>query len=121
MEDGTNLVEETLKRFDGREVDWVGSADGEYAMSWDEFVEKFKGLNYDSGYGAQHIATDLVVVFTDGSWLERHEYDGSEWWEIKRRPARFENAKSFKCVGGNGYSWDPLHEMNDSGEEECDD
>lgn len=23
----------------------------------------------------------------DGSWFERHEYDGSEWWEYKEKPA----------------------------------
>ncbi|QNI21485.1 hypothetical protein [Salmonella phage 3sent1] len=27
------------------------------------------------------------VWFTDGTWLERGEYDGSEWWEYKATPA----------------------------------
>lgn len=108
----TNLVEETVELLDGREVDWVGSADGKYAMSWSEFVNKFNGVEYDGGFGSQKIATDLVVVFTDGSWLERHEYDGAENWENKRCPSRLENAKIFDIVGGDDYFWDSLHDMN---------
>lgn len=40
--------------------------------------------HYDNGYGAQELFG--YIVFTDGTWLERHEYDGSEWWEFKRTP-----------------------------------
>lgn len=41
-------------------------------------------FNYDNGYGSQQLFG--CVVFTDGSWLERHTYDGSEWWEYKKEP-----------------------------------
>lgn len=27
------------------------------------------------------------MVVGDDWWLERHEYDGSEWWEFKRLPS----------------------------------
>ena len=27
-----------------------------------------------------------VVWLTDGSWLERYEYDGAENWELKKLP-----------------------------------
>jgi hypothetical protein len=33
---------------------------------------------YDPGYGTQHIYG--TVWFEDNSWMERMEYDGSEWW-----------------------------------------
>jgi len=33
---------------------------------------------YDSGYGGQELFG--VLWFTDGTWAERSEYDGSEWW-----------------------------------------
>ncbi|NDE60016.1 MAG: hypothetical protein EB010_11475 [Acidimicrobiia bacterium] len=39
---------------------------------------------YDSGYGQQELLG--TVWFTDGTWMERGEYDGSEWWELRERP-----------------------------------
>lgn len=39
---------------------------------------------YDEGYGRQQLFGD--VVFNDGSWLSRHEYDGSEWWHYNIKP-----------------------------------
>lgn len=41
-------------------------------------------FEYDNGYGLQEIGG--IVVFTDGSWLTRGEYDGSEWWENHQLP-----------------------------------
>lgn len=37
--------------------------------------------NYDNGYGGQHLFG--YIWLDDGTWLERGEYDGSEWWEHK--------------------------------------
>jgi hypothetical protein len=42
-------------------------------------------VNYDDGFGGNEIPLSLVVVGDDW-WLERGEYDGSEWWEFKRLP-----------------------------------
>lgn len=39
---------------------------------------------YDSGYGLQELFGD--VVFKDGTWLSRGEYDGSEWWHYNIKP-----------------------------------
>ena len=41
-------------------------------------------FEYSEGYGAQELFG--LVLFNDGSWLERGEYDGSEWWEYKKTP-----------------------------------
>ena len=41
-------------------------------------------LQYDAGYGTQELFG--AVLFTDKTWLERREYDGSEWWEFLRPP-----------------------------------
>lgn len=41
-------------------------------------------FDYDSGYGGQTLFG--TVWFEDGTWLERGEYDGSEWWEHKVCP-----------------------------------
>lgn len=77
-------------------VRWVGSRDGEYAISWKEFA-KIADAEYYEGYGSQEIPYDLVVVGS-GWWLERHEYDGSEWWEFKSTPKRQEPFLPFTKV-----------------------
>ena len=49
----------------------------------DEFAEKID-FDYDNGFGRQEVYG--VIKLTDGSWLERCEYDGAEWFELKRVP-----------------------------------
>jgi hypothetical protein len=46
----------------------------------------FKRLDfkYNPGYGTQMISG--TVWLTNGAWLTRGEYDGSEWWEVHREP-----------------------------------
>lgn len=85
-----NLLTETLEALKGngkgpQDVLWVGSHDGKHAVTWDEFAQNAKEIDYDSGYGGQRVPADLVVVGTDW-WLERSEYDGSEWWTYKKSP-----------------------------------
>ena len=46
-----------------------------------ELQEKINFI-YDNGYGMQHLHG--VILFKDGAWIERVEYDGSEWWEYKK-------------------------------------
>jgi len=50
-------------------------------FGFEEF-KKWADKNYDSGYGGQEVHPRLFIVGKD-FWLERHEYDGSEWWEFK--------------------------------------
>lgn len=52
----------------------------------EEFERELNQLDfeYDAGYGCQELYG--TVLFTDGGWLERGEYDGSEWWEYKHAP-----------------------------------
>lgn len=49
-----------------------------------DFISK-ANFNYNDGYGLQEINMDLILVGKD-FWLERHEYDDSEWWEYKQLP-----------------------------------
>lgn len=85
------------------DVLWVGSRDGEFAMSWADFKDKFKDLKYDAGFGSQEIAKDLVVV-GENWWLEREEYDGAECWAYKKYP-EITSGKGFDKIIG---SWDDL-------------
>lgn len=43
-------------------------------------------FEYDNGYGDSEIP-DIKIVGKDW-WLERYEYDGSEWWEFKTLPVK---------------------------------
>lgn len=101
----TNLLKETieiLKENGKSETDvlWVGRGFSsgyynykkqEYKSTWEDFKEK-ADFNYDDGYGGNEIPMDLIVVGKD-FWLERHEYDGSEWWEFKTMPKEPEETK----------------------------
>lgn len=54
--------------------------------SWEAF-KKVADFVYDSGFGEAEINMTLIIVGSDW-WLERHEYDGSEWWEFKHLPVQ---------------------------------
>lgn len=41
-------------------------------------------FDYDNGYGSEELGGTLW--FTDGTWADRGEYDGSEWWEYHKLP-----------------------------------
>lgn len=42
------------------------------------------GFEYDNGYGGQEL--EGTIWYSDGTWSERGEYDGSEWWEYRACP-----------------------------------
>lgn len=53
------------------------------------FTDLFKLLEYldfeyDDGFGNQELFG--IILFKDNTWMERAEYDGSEWWEYKKCP-----------------------------------
>lgn len=109
-----NLLKETLAALKTHglkpeDVLWVGSTNGKLVMDWAAFEPIADRTNYDSGYGGQEIASDLVVV--GGTWwLERGEYDGSEWWEFKTMPVRDPVSEPFECVYGRW--WKELAKIN---------
>lgn len=110
----TNLLDET-KEFLGK---YSKTLDDVLFIQGDDFgitrKKNFetvaKDTEYDSGYGAQHVATDLVLV-GDGWWIERFEYDGSEWWELKTIPT--EKSKVVPIFYLDRGLWDTLKEMNE--------
>ena len=63
------------------DVVWIGGSD--FEISREEFL-KLADCPYDAGYGAPEVATDLVLVGND-FWLERQEYDGSEFVSLNKR------------------------------------
>lgn len=47
---------------------------------------------YNNGFGSQQLFG--YVLFNDNTWLSRHEYDGSEWWEYNH-PLTIEEVLNF--------------------------
>ena len=102
-----NFREETLQvlykhGLEWNDVLWAGTEN--YTVPLD-VLYKTMDFIYDNGYGSQEIAHDLIIVGANW-WLERHEYDGSEWWEFKEYPAKpmveryTENLKVYRRYGG---------------------
>lgn len=56
----------------GREV-----FQGEGEIDWNKIPKSL--LKYDAGYGIQYWG-GWITFENEDSWIERMEYDGSEWW-----------------------------------------
>jgi len=65
-----------------------GHSIGEY----EEFLHKLD-FEYDNGYGGQELFGTIWLA-KENTWLERGEYDGSEWWEHKECPQIPDNLKA---------------------------
>jgi hypothetical protein len=105
-----NLLQETIEILTAngkteKDVLWIGSL--ELKTTWENF-KQVANIDYDSGYGHQVIAEDLLIVGADW-WMERHEYDGSEWWEFKQHPKEPEKNIDIKRITG---SYSCLSELN---------
>ena len=93
-----NLKEETLAKLEkyGKTLDDIEFAAVKYQPNFDVTVELCNpygdfnidklDIEYDNGYGSQKVGG--FIVFTDGTWMERSEYDGAEWWDYRKRPDR---------------------------------
>lgn len=102
-----NLLEETIDMLHHHDktpsdVKWVGSADGEFSISWFDFEQIAKDVNYDDGFGLEEIPMELVVV-GDNWWLSRVSYDGSEWWIFNTIPVQTSNSKSFHFAPAGSF------------------
>lgn len=77
----------TRERFDDTTFDYYEIV---YVLKTDftgNDYEKFLNsldFQYDAGFGGQVLFG--TIFYSDGTWSERREYDGSEWWEYKKRP-----------------------------------
>ena len=85
-----NAKDELLEHIEGKAVEFVRVGYrknyGERPLLIDGSLEdsiKFLDFTYDSGYGSQELFG--FVLYSDGTWSEREEYDGSEWW-VHREP-----------------------------------
>ena len=58
--------------------------EGHTPAEYEAFLAKLD-FKYDTGYGMQEV-DGRVWLMEEGAWLERGEYDGSEWWEYRKCP-----------------------------------
>jgi len=85
-----NLLNETMNDLDvhgkfAHDVCFVMCDD--IFMSFEDFKEWAKDIEYYDGYGECQISLKLKIVGLDW-WLERTEYNGSEWWAFKQLPKK---------------------------------
>jgi len=90
-----NLLKETIEALSRHEktpedVLWVGNF--EEWETWENFANS-ANFEYDSESEIVEIDTTLKIVGDDW-WLEREEYEGSEWWEFKTLPTQPEEEVS---------------------------
>ena len=57
---------------------------GRGQIPWEVF-SRLADFNYDSGYGCQEFDGWITFNNTD-AYMQRDDYDGSEWWVVVRRP-----------------------------------
>ena len=101
LDDTLEIIKENRKSTDEikfvrcKWYEWTssGTVCYEYYMTWDDFASQ-ANKEYDDGYGDTEVKDNLQIV-GENWWLERHEYDGSEWWEFKSLPTQPEEYKKF--------------------------
>jgi hypothetical protein len=83
--DQVNLLAETKEAIKDSghtpdDIVFIGSRESGHRCTWDQFTQ-LADVTYHNGFGAQEVASDLEIVFRDGTTMWRHEYDGSENWD----------------------------------------
>ena len=116
----SEIEKETIEAIKGSghkisDIIYIGSDDG-YSCTWKEFqkLAKQDDMHYYSGFGGQSLATDILIVFSDQTYMKRGEYDGSEWWEYNEPFVMPTELKPIKHIA-NGDSWASLKEMSKDG------
>lgn len=113
-----NLLSETIQAIaeschTPEQIIFIGSEISGHRCTWEEF-QILANREYDNGYGygGQKVARDLVVVFIDGSKLEREGYDGSEWWRFSEPFEMPPDAKQISDLFACGHSENDLAKIN---------
>ena len=86
-----NAKYELLKHIADREVKYVqinhelglGDSNIKIEGTLEEVLPRLD-FDYNSGYGSQELFG--TIWYNDGSWSDRGEYDGSEWWQYQKCP-----------------------------------
>jgi hypothetical protein len=92
-----NAKKELLNHIADRQVKYVQI---NHELDWGDSNIKIEGtleevlprldFDYHNGYGHQELFG--TIWYNDGSWSDRGEYDGMEWWQYQKRPPLPEGA-----------------------------
>ena len=79
-----DLLTETLQEIDDNDLSvndivYIGTRDGKYSCSLEEFKVLADFESYDNGYGGAEGNPALIIVFKGGEELHR---EGSELWDL---------------------------------------
>lgn len=87
----TNAKQEFLEEIEGKDlkcatVTCLHESHLKVGYSDCDLVQFLQSLDYiyDSGYGGQELHG--TIWYKDGTWSDRGEYDGSEWWNYNSVP-----------------------------------
>lgn len=103
-----NLLEETIEDISENDLStndiiYIGTDPTRYgpyySCDWETY-QNIADFEYDNGYGGNEIPLDLIILFRDGSFMERNEYDGSEWWSVRRPIAIPQDTLPLNNLGG---------------------
>ena len=112
-----NLLKETKEdiKSSGHKITnivFIGSEKSGYQCTWSEFL-LMANQDYDSGFGAPEVAQDLIIVFSDGVKMWRHEYDGAEQWDYSTPFQKPSETKKISSLFAKGVGWEDLSEINE--------
>ena len=103
LKETIEILEENKKTFE--DIEWIGTKN--HFIDVERF-KKIADTEYDDGYGSPQVAQNLIIVGNNW-WLERHEYDGSEWWEYKeiyKKPSNELDLKALTIEQSNELGFD---------------
>lgn len=88
-----NAQQELVKHIGERQVEFIhivldehyGSNPQHFKGALGEVLSQLD-FEYDNGFGSQVLFG--YIWYVDGTWSERSEYDGSEWWSYKECPPK---------------------------------
>ena len=81
-----NLLSETIDAIKDsghtpEDIYFIRSRESGHSCTWEEY-KKLADIEYDNGYGSQKVASDLIIVFSDGNYMWRVEDCGREGWDF---------------------------------------
>ena len=119
-----NLWQETMRALKSNDKtfdDIIAICGDTFQISKEDFI-RLANTEYDAGFGAQEVATDLKLIGFD-FWLERFEYDGAENWVFKQMPdyqnlpTRNISALTIHQTNISFIGWGTLEDLNKEREE----
>jgi hypothetical protein len=125
MKRGTNAKDEFLEATKNYKViaavisfgnNYYGGDKNEFKLNplytneeYNDFL-KFLNREYDAGYGGQELYG--TIFCEDGVWMDRGEYDGSEWYDVHKYPDMIGHFDENKVLKYNRYN--KLKHLNNS-------